>query len=282
MATPRLISIVTAVFEGGHHYLKEAYESLRAQDMPDGWSWEWCVQEDGSSGVPKQELPVDDPRVHYGTGLAGRAAVTRNMALSQSNGIVIRNLDADDVLLPGALARDIATLHRVAWCVSAGLDLHEDGTTSPGPCDPPNGLVEPGRFFREQSENRLSVLAANVAMHTDLIWSLGGWMALTGAETIATLLAAEAVTAGEFIAEPSMLYRKHSAQTTASDDYWNPQEDEARRMLIKMRVEALHSSGTRYSPGSIEMDDSAVDNSDAAEGRQAQGLVRMTRRQDRT
>ncbi|MGY6656464.1 glycosyltransferase [Amycolatopsis sp. TRM77291] len=277
MATPRLISVVTAVFEGGHHYLKEAYESLRAQEMPEGWSWEWCVQEDGSSGVPKQELPDDDPRVHYGTGLAGRAAVTRNMALSQARGIVIRNLDADDVLLPGALARDIDALHRVAWCVSAGLDLHEDGTTTPGPYDPPNGPVEPGRFYKEQSENRLSVLAANVAMHTDLIWSLGGWMALTGAETIATLLAAEAVTPGEFIAEPSMLYRKHSAQTTAAESYWNPQEDEARRRLIQMRVDAIHANGTRYQPGSIDGDDSVVDQSLPPEGRQAEALSRTKR-----
>ncbi|WP_181770337.1 glycosyltransferase [Amycolatopsis pittospori] len=277
MATPRLISVVTAVFDGGHHYLKDLYKSLCAQEMPEGWSWEWCVQEDGNSGTPKQELPDNDPRVHYGTGLAGRAAVTRNMALSQAQGIVIRNVDADDVLLPGALSRDIDALHRVAWCVSAGLDLHEDGTTTPGPYDPPNGPVEPGRFYGEQAEDRLSVLAANLAMHTDLIWSLGGWMALTGAETIATLLAAEAVTPGEFIAEPSMLYRKHSAQTTASADYWNPKEDEARRRLIQMRVEAIHANRTRYLPGSIDDDDSAVDPSVPSEARQAQALSRMTR-----
>ncbi|AGM09547.1 family 2 glycosyl transferase protein [Amycolatopsis keratiniphila] len=103
-------------------------------------------------------------------------------------------------------------------------------------------------------------------------------MALTGAETIATLLAAEAVTPGEFIAEPSMLYRKHSAQTTASADYWNPQEDEARRRLIQMRVDAIHSNRTRYLPGSIDDDDdSAVDPSVPPEARQAQGLSRMTR-----
>jgi glycosyltransferase involved in cell wall biosynthesis len=256
MTTPRLISVVTAVFDGGHHYLKETYESLCAQELPEGWSWEWCVQEDGYTGTPKQELPGDDPRVHYGTGLNGRAAVTRNMALAHARGIVIRVLDADDVLLPGALARDIDALRRVAWCVSAGLDLHEDGTTTPGPYDPPNGLVEPGRFYEEQSENRLSVLAANVAMHTDLLWSLGGFMALTGAEMIATLLAAEVVTPGEFIAEPSMLYRKHSAQTTASEQYWNPPEDEARRRLIQLRVDAIKANGTRYRPGSIDGDDS--------------------------
>ncbi|MFI0801246.1 hypothetical protein SAMN04489729_6166 [Amycolatopsis lurida] len=42
----------------------------------------------------------------------------------------------------------------------------------------------------------------------------------------------EVVTPGEFITEPSMLYRKHLAQTTASADYWKPQDDEARRRLI--------------------------------------------------
>lgn len=252
MTIPRLISVVTAVFDGGHHYLKDAYESLCAQELPEGWSWEWCVQEDGYTGVPKQELPEDDPRIRYGTGLAGRAAVARTMALAQAQGIVIRVLDADDLLLPGALARDIDALRRVAWCVSAGLDLHKDGTTTPGPYDPPAGVVEPGRFFAEQSENRLSAMAQNLAIHTGLLWSLGGWMALTGAETIATLLAAEAVTPGEFIAEPSMLYRKHPGQTTAADEYWNPQEDEARRRLIQLRVEAIKATGTRYRPASID------------------------------
>src|SRR5882757_594143 len=103
----RLISVITPVFEVGHLHLAEAYESLLTQEMPEGWAWEWCVQEDGNSGVPGKCLPTDAPRVSYATGLAGRAGVARTMALHRAKGQVVRNLDADDLLLPGALARDI-------------------------------------------------------------------------------------------------------------------------------------------------------------------------------
>jgi glycosyltransferase involved in cell wall biosynthesis len=139
------ISVITPVFDGGHLYLGDVYDSLVAQEMPPGWAWEWCVQEDGRSGVPETFLPSDDPRVSFATGLAGRAGVARTMALTRAKGVVARSLDADDLLLPGALARDIECLHRVAWCVSAGHDLLPDGKTVPGPYDPPGGPLPADR-----------------------------------------------------------------------------------------------------------------------------------------
>ncbi|MFI5558988.1 glycosyltransferase [Amycolatopsis japonica] len=280
MGTPRLISVITPVFDGGHHYLREAYDSLCAQEMSDGWAWEWCVQEDGSTGVPMRQLPVDDSRIQFGTGLAGRAAVARNMALAQASGIVIRNLDADDLLLPGALMRDIETLRRVAWCVSAALDLLPGGEIVPGPYDPPNGPVDKERFYREQEDDKLSVQATTFAVHTDLIWALGGWTAITGAETVSTLLAAEAVTPGEFIAEPSVLYRKHSAQTTADDKYWNPQEEAARKRFGLMRAKSLRAGDYYYDLGDIDNGDGEIDESMPTEGRQAQAMSRLVRRKE--
>src|SRR6202012_6084014 len=59
----RLISIVTPVHDGGVRFLPDAYESLLAQEPPDGWSWEWCVQEDGTGVHASRRLPQDDPRV---------------------------------------------------------------------------------------------------------------------------------------------------------------------------------------------------------------------------
>jgi hypothetical protein len=244
-ASRALITVVTPVFDGGHHHLRQAYESLRQQEMPAGWDWEWCVQEDGSTGVPAAALP-DDPRISPGSGLTGRAGVARTMALSRATGSLVRTLDADDVLLPGALARDIAALDRVAWCTSAGLDLHPDGTTTAGPYDPPGGPLPDDLFFTEQQRDRLSVLAANLAAHTDLVRALGGWPALTGAETIGLLLAAEAVTPGEFIAQPSMLYRKHGGQTTASSRYWDAEESRARLATVLDRARILRRLGWKW------------------------------------
>ncbi|OXM64622.1 hypothetical protein CF166_29650 [Amycolatopsis sp. KNN50.9b] len=238
------VSVITAVHRGGHHFLRQAYASLRDQVLPSGWEWEWCLQEDGDSGV-LDALPPDD-RVLPGSGLPGRAAVARTMALARATGSVVRTLDADDVLLPGALARDIEALGRVAWCTSACVDLLPDGSTRPGPYDPPAGPVAPGRFYAEQASDRLSVQANTFAAHTDLVRALGGWPALTGAETVGLLLAAEAVAPGEFIAEPSVLYRKHDAQTTAADRYWDKAEAAARMESVLARAETLRRAGWRW------------------------------------
>ncbi|MEU0469451.1 glycosyltransferase family 2 protein [Amycolatopsis sp. NPDC006131] len=239
--------MITAVHDGGHHFLREAYTSLCDQELPPGWEWEWCLQEDGDSGVVGC-LPSDE-RVLPGFGLPGRAAVARTMALARATGSVVRTLDADDVLLPGALARDIEALGRVAWCTSACVDLLPDGSTRPGPCDPPPGPVPPGRFYAEQLDDRLSVQANTFAAHTDLVRALGGWPALTGAETVGLLLAAEAVASGEFIAEPSVLYRKHDAQTTAADRYWDKAESAARLESVLARADALRRSGWHWQSG---------------------------------
>ncbi|NIH88321.1 glycosyltransferase [Amycolatopsis granulosa] len=241
--------MITAVHHGGHHYLREAYASLRAQQLPPGWVWEWCLQEDGDTGLVAELLP-DDDRISAGTGLPARAAVARTMALSRATGEIVRTLDADDVLLPGALARDIAALGRTAWCTSACVDLLPDGTLRPGPFDPPGGPVEPGRFHAEQLADRLSVQANTFAAHTGLVRALGGWPALTGAETVGLLLAAEAVAPGEFIAEPSVRYRKHDAQTTADDRYWDKAESAARLESVLARAQALRRAGWRWTPPS--------------------------------
>ncbi|MGC7097308.1 glycosyltransferase family 2 protein [Amycolatopsis lurida] len=243
-----VISVITAVYNGGHHYLLEAYESLAKQTLPEGWEWQWCLQEDGDTGQPLAALPADS-RISYGTGLHARTGVARTMALTRAQGSLVRTFDADDILLPGALQRDIDVLRNVAWCTSACIDLLPDGTTEPGPYDPPDGPIEPGRFFAEHSANRLSVQAVTFAAHTGLVWTLGGWPALTGAETDGLLLAADAVSAGWFIAEPSVLYRKHSAQTTASSRYWDDAESTARAAAVRQRADALRKAGWRWNPG---------------------------------
>jgi glycosyltransferase involved in cell wall biosynthesis len=215
--------------------------------MAAGWNWEWVVQEDGDTNIASDFLPAD-PRIVFGTGLRARAAVARTMALSLASGDRIRALDADDYLLPGALARDIEALDRNAWCTSAAVDLVPGGHRVPGPYDPENGPVSPGRFHAEQLEEQLSVQAVTFAAHTELVWALGGWPALTGAETVGLLLAAEAVSTGEFIAEPSLVYRKHDAQTTASPRYWDENETHARINAALKRADTLRRTGWRWKP----------------------------------
>ena len=77
-------------------------------------AWQWVVQVDGHTprgapvGMPGQV--AGDARVSLAAGRAGRAAMARTTALARVRGQLLRMLDADDLLTPGALARDINIL----------------------------------------------------------------------------------------------------------------------------------------------------------------------------
>ncbi|WP_038273273.1 glycosyltransferase [[Kitasatospora] papulosa] len=244
-----VISVITAVFEGGHAYLPDAYESIAAQTLPPGWAWEWVVQEDGRSGRPAAALPSDD-RVRYATGGRGGAGVARTLGLARAQGQIVRALDADDLLTSGALARDIQTLianPESGWCISACLDLLPDGSFAAGPYDPPPGRLE-GAWLREQYErDQFPVVSTHLTARTPLVRALGGWPALPALEALALVLACSAVSSGRMIAEPGGIYRKHADQTTAQPDYHREAEFAAMRRSILTRLDALAMSGWRYS-----------------------------------
>lgn len=240
-----LISVVTAVHPPSIPYLAEAYASLAEQRMPAGWDWEWLVQEDGQTGALGESLPDDDTRIHAGASRRGGAAITRNMALSRARGRLVRVLDADDRLTPGALSRDIAVLTArpaVGWTTSRVLDLLPDGSTVGWEhADPPDGVLTGEAILRyfEQNSYRLPVHPATLCIRRNLALALGGWMALPAGEDTALLLAAAAVCDGYFIHEPGLLYRKHQAQITSDEAWTEPVEWTARMQLIQARTRAL-------------------------------------------
>jgi glycosyltransferase involved in cell wall biosynthesis len=100
--------------------------------MPKGWKWEWVVQEDGTTAVLADILPLDDPRLNIGNGRRPGEPTTRTLCLSRATGELIKVLDADDQLTPGTLARDIRTLSQnpdIGWTTDRVLDLLADGST---------------------------------------------------------------------------------------------------------------------------------------------------------
>ncbi|QIS09376.1 glycosyltransferase [Nocardia arthritidis] len=97
----RLISIITPVYNPDPDHLKQACESVLSQELPRGWSLEWVIQEDGDSGVARDILCGIDDRIFFHTGRRGGVALTRNLALANSRGELVKNLDADDILMPG-------------------------------------------------------------------------------------------------------------------------------------------------------------------------------------
>jgi glycosyltransferase involved in cell wall biosynthesis len=238
----RTISVVTPVHPPHVRFLPEAYESLRAQELPEGWGWEWLIQHDGEA---ESEPSFDDPRVTFSASPAAGAAGARNLALARSSGEFVRNLDADDLLTGGALERDVQILlahQNVGWVTSAALDLLPDGeVVSWASGDPGERVLEPGWLLDVfiSNEWRLPVVPGTMCVRRDLLLALGGWMALPRSEDTGLLMALQTVSAGYFIATPSMFYRKHGVQVTAGDVHNDPVDKTLRYGMIVDRAQAL-------------------------------------------
>jgi hypothetical protein len=240
-----VISVITAVHPATVGHLPDAYASLARQVLPAGWEWEWLVQEDGQTGVlhgsPVTGPPAPAARVRLGSGPAGGAGVARTLALARAAGSVIRVLDADDILMPGALARDIAVLASHAFATSAALDLLPSGSLA-APADPhPEGPLVRGTVLELWRANsyRLPVHPATLCIRRDLLLALGGWMALPASEDTGLLIAANAVSDGYHLAEPSLQYRRWPGQSTAQEAHSQAIDAATRVRLIELRAQAL-------------------------------------------
>ncbi|MDK1474937.1 glycosyltransferase [Streptomyces sp. 549] len=236
------ISIITAVHAPAAHHLGDAYRSLAAQKLPDGWDWQWVVQEDGETDAVVPHLP-DDPRLSFGQGRHGRAGVARTLALSRAAGKYVKVLDADDQLTPGALARDLVALTQpgVSWSTSRVLDLLPDGSTVGFDQDPPEGPIQRGEVLEHWRAHayRAPVHPATLAASRELVLALGGWMALPASEDTGLLMALNAVSTGWFTVETGLLYRKWSGQVTNDLAHTHSGERDARISVITARAEAL-------------------------------------------
>jgi glycosyltransferase involved in cell wall biosynthesis len=249
----RIISVVTPVYDGGEKYLREAYESVRDERdrLPDGWDVQWLVQEDGTTGRPLDTLP-DEPWISRGMADKGGAGVARTMALPRATGELVRALDADDLIIPGGLAREIAAMEEhpeMGWCISAGLDLLPDGSTVAGPYDPPEGTLTYETLLTAYDEDRFPVLGQQLTARTPLLRAVGGWPTLPAWETVAVVLLCAAVSDGWMIETPGGFYRKHPGQTTAQAEYVGIADADRLRVTVRAQVEALHASGRRWPEG---------------------------------
>ncbi|MBY8886893.1 glycosyltransferase [Streptomyces sp. PTM05] len=239
-----VISVVTPVHADAVRFLPEAYASLLAQELPEGWSWEWCVQEDGTGVGAAAQLPTGDGRVRMSASRAGGPHVARTMAFARSTGVYVKTLDADDRLTAGVLARDIAVLQEhpsVGWTTSRVVDLLEDGSTvSFEGSDPHPGRLRRGNAFRFWKEHqRPQVHPATLCARRSLMALLGGWLALPASGDTGLLMGLDALADGWFTGETGLLYRKHDGQITAHPAHTSGTEWEARMSLIRERAEAL-------------------------------------------
>ncbi|MEU3188667.1 glycosyltransferase family 2 protein [Streptomyces sp. NPDC006923] len=239
-----VISVITPVHRAGLAYLSAAYDSLASQHLPSGWSWEWLVQEDGGDVDSAAVLPSDS-RIHIAASRKGGPHVTRTVSLGRSSGDLIKNLDSDDVLSVGVLARDIEVLTNhpdVGWTTSAVIDLLPDGSTTTFPGDPVGGRIQRTAVYRHWSQHRRAqVHPATICARRDLVLALGGWMALPASGDTGLLLGLDAVADGWFHTEVGLQYRKHEGQITADPRHTKGPEWEARMAVIGEHARALHS-----------------------------------------
>ncbi|WP_141360768.1 glycosyltransferase family 2 protein [Streptomyces sp. 6-11-2] len=243
-----LVSVITPVHGPAAPYLADAYSSLTQQEMPAGWDWEWLIQEDGETEDVRPHVP-EDSRISFGQGRHGRAGMARTMALARARGDLVKVLDADDMLTPGALLRDITVLTAqsgVAWTTSRVLDLLPDGSTVGFEGDPPAGPITQGAVLeRWRTHNyRAQVHPATLCARRDVVTALGGWMALPASEDTGLLMALNAVSTGWFTEECGLLYRKWPGQSTAQDAHHHEAERRARMKIIEERAEALGKLST--------------------------------------
>jgi glycosyltransferase involved in cell wall biosynthesis len=246
----RRITVVTAVHAPSAPYLPEAYKSLRDQELPDGWDWQWLIQEDGKSDEVAPYVP-DDERVTFRQGRPGGPGVARTMALAHAEGEYVKVLDADDQLTAGALGRDLAALENdetIGWAVSRVLDLMPDGSTIGFPGDPDEGPIQRGAVldYWKANDYRAQVHPATLVIRRDLLLALGGWMALPASEDTGLLLALNSVTRGWFSSEVGLLYRKWPGQATGQSAHTDAGERDARMAVVEARARELEYLRWQY------------------------------------
>jgi hypothetical protein len=189
-----------------------------------------------------------DLRISYHSGAKGGPGVARTVTLGRSNGELIKNLDADDLLCDGALAREIAVftaMPEIGWTTCSALDLLPNGEVrSWDRVAPPEGSVSREWILDFWCSHNwlLPVVPGTLCVRRDLILRLGGWMALGASEDTGLLIALNALSDGYFIAAPGLLYRQHADQMTRQRSYPESADRDWRRRLITERGRLLAQS----------------------------------------
>lgn len=99
-----LVSIIIPCYNG-EAYVTQAIESTLAQTYP---SVEVIVIDDGSTDASLDVICSFGDRIRYGTGPNRGLSAARNRGIALAHGEYVKFLDADDLLLPDSLARQVA------------------------------------------------------------------------------------------------------------------------------------------------------------------------------
>lgn len=248
--TTHRITVITAVAIAHLPLVRDAGESLAAQRLPPGWSYEWLVQVDGAAdlGAGRVARSLQDAftaDVMFNGGHAGPAA-TRNLALARATGAIVVTLDADDLLPAEALAsvtRHFAMNPDVGWIAGGSATVSSSGAMIED-YDPPIlagrrvGQRELTDFWLQMGHN--PVIPRTAAYRVECLSRVGGWMGLPRSEDTGTLLAVNESAPGLVIADCVSLKRRSTNQITATS--WTCDHSDVKglgRRLISRRIAAM-------------------------------------------
>lgn len=221
MPNPPAVSVLTPVRRPVGRFLHELHASLDAQrDV----IWEWIVQVDGGQSVLRR-LPHavrTDPRVAVeANGRWFGQAVTRNLALSRTSHALLQTVDADDLLLPGALAAGAAALaaeRDLALVFGRTWQLLSDGRRAPGKNLYRPGRIDLGVLVRdwERRGGSCSIVVASAMWRTACVRAHGGWPAAVAGLDVLLLLAINGLHPARCLDCDTYLYRTHPEQAHRS------------------------------------------------------------------
>ncbi|WP_158558511.1 MULTISPECIES: glycosyltransferase family 2 protein [unclassified Streptomyces] len=252
-----LLSIVTAALAptiDHADYLLEAYESLALQEDLGPWEWEWLIQEDGETPALRERLP-DDPRIVYAAhGALLGIATSRNLALERARGTLVRVLDSDDILMPRGLAVPLELLDQhpqAAWAAGECWRLlmpRRQIDRTPVSTSVPAGLVRENLLAELLLKSgEVEIHGAGLTIRTDVLRSVGGWMAVPYSETIVPLVTVNATHPGAYSPEPTFLYRRWPSQITQQD--WLGRMKPLARSILWQRLHAINVAAPQHPDG---------------------------------
>jgi glycosyltransferase involved in cell wall biosynthesis len=180
-----LVSVVI-IFLNEERFLREAVESVLAQDYP---SWELLLVDDGSTdrspGIAN-ELEAQDSRIrcltHPGRANRGMSA-SRNLGLAHARGEYVAFLDADDVYLPRRLGRHVEVLASrpdIAMAASSYIRWFWDDSGAGGRpgLSHPRPAVLSGDVVWQPPVGLIAVTAVPYLHMGTCSWTVRRWVAL--------------------------------------------------------------------------------------------------------
>jgi glycosyltransferase involved in cell wall biosynthesis len=216
MSTP-LVSILIPCFNAAP-YLRATLNSAVEQTHA---SVEIILVDDGSADESLSIARGFEPRIRVLTGPQQGASAARNLATRESRGVYLQYLDADDLLMPGAISRSVECLARTGADVGCGdwrrLSPGAEGSWT-------SGNLEVADFRRHADAPDLAVIRgfwappAALLYRRSIVERAGGWNPGLPVVQDARLLFDAAFFGGRFehVEGENAHYRQHAAGSLSS------------------------------------------------------------------